>query len=434
MRGHPQTEGRLRSRVGLVASWWPLVIAVVWFVVAPPAGAQTLDEAVASQLSGDCLALGGENPAFGDDLNAICTQSFGSPTGNANSGGAGASSQTLGVSVENRRKSRLEQEGTGKETEKGAEPASGQDASLAKRWGLFVTGNAESLDRERTHFADGFDSTIQGLTVGGDYRFSNRMIAGAMFTYLRNDGDFDAGGDFDTDSQGITLYASFVPSPATFFDLSAGFARKDHGVNRRANFVEFDNGGNTNTFDGIVNSDTDGEEISVGGSFGYDRSKGSFTYGPRFSLNWIQTRIDGYSEAGGGAGTVPVGGIRGAAGLALVYAEQEVDSLQSVVGFQGSVASSKGFGVLVFQSNADYVHEFSNSQRFVNVRFVQDFRPDPQTFRFQTERPVRDFFNVGVSLVAVFPNGVQTFVNLEAMIGNEQFDNYAATLGVRFEL
>jgi outer membrane autotransporter protein len=260
------------------------------------------------------------------------------------------------------------------------------------------------------------------------------MIAGAMFTYLRNDGDFDAGGDFDTDSQGITLYASFVPSPATFFDLSAGFARKDHGVNRRANFVEFDNGGNTNTFDGIVNSDTDGEEISVGGSFGYDRSKGSFTYGPRFSLNWIQTRIDGYSEAGGGAGTVPVGGIRGAAGLALVYAEQEVDSLQSVVGFQGSVASSKGFGVLVFQSNADYVHEFSNSQRFVNVRFVQDFRPDPQTFRFQTERPVRDFFNVGVSLVAVFPNGVQTFVNLEAMIGNEQFDNYAATLGVRFEL
>lgn len=419
MRRRPRTVWRF---------WTAAAYAVAGLALSMPVAAQTLDQAVGSQLSGDCAALGGENSQFGADLNAICTQSFGSPTGTANSGGAGASSQTTAVSVENRRKSRLEKEDVNEESKSAVTPEPGS------RWSLFVTGNTETLDRDRTTFADGYDSMIEGLTFGGDYRFGNRVIAGAALAYLSNRGDFDAGGNFDTDSYDLTLYASFMPTPTLFFDLSAGFASKSHVVNRRANFVEFDNGGNTNVFDGIVGSDADGSAVSFHGLFGYDHAIGSVTIGPRIGVNWTQTRIDGYAESGGGSGTSQVNGIRGVAGLALVYADQDVDSLQSVVGFQASAAGSASFGVIVTQVNADYIHEFSDSQRFVDVRFVQDLRQNPQVFHFQTENPVRDYFNLGISASVVLPRGLQPFLSFRGMLGNDQFDNYAATLGIRFEL
>lgn len=34
----------------------------------------------------------------------------------------------------------------------------------------------------------------------------------------------------------------------------------------------------------------------------------------------------------------------------------------------------------------------------------------------------------------VLPNGWQTFAHFRAMVGNEQFSNYAGTIGLRIEL
>lgn len=394
--------------------------AITGLLLVAPVNAQTLDEAVRRQLNNDCFVMGGENPTFfGPDLNAICTMSFGSPSGTANSGGGGASSQTVAASVENRRKARLEEQSA---------------AELVKRWSFFLNGNAETLDRNRTDFADGFDSTIKGAAIGVDYRFTQQFLAGTALVLRNSRGDFDGGGSFDTDSTGITLYTSFVPSAKLFIDVSAELAKKSHEVHRHANFVEFDNGGNTNTFDGLVDSDTDGSDFGVHVQTGYDHAIGRLTIGPRVGINWTRTKVDGYAETGGGPGTVLANNKRGVAGLALIYEDQETDSLQSIVGIQGSMSANMSFGVLVTQANVDYLHEFKNDQRLVNIRFVQDRRPAPAVFQFQTEKPVRDYGKFGLSFVVVLPHGVQPFLNLQGMIGNSQYDNYGATLGVRFEM
>ena len=98
---------------------------------------------------------------------------------------------------------------------------------------------------------------------------------------------------------------------------------------------------------------------------------------------------------------------------------------------QGSAAFSTGFGVLVSQVNADYIHEYANSQRYINVQFTEDQRADPFQFRFQTDTPVRNYFNLGAGLMAVLPNGIQPFVNFRWMVGNNQFNSYAGTFGLR---
>lgn len=154
---------------------------------------------------------------------------------------------------------------------------------------------------------------------------------------------------------------------------------------------------------------------------GYDHPIGMFTVGPRLGINYSHTHIHNFEE-------------RGSTGLELKYDDQYVNSLQSVVGMQGQAAISTGMGVLVPQVNADFIHEFANSQRFLNVQYVEDLSPTPTKFRFQNDVPVRNYFNVGTGLMMVLPNGWQPFVNFRAMVGNNQFNNYAGMFGLRVEM
>jgi outer membrane autotransporter protein len=145
-------------------------------------------------------------------------------------------------------------------------------------------------------------------------------------------------------------------------------------------------------------------------------------------VNYSNTQIGDYTE-------------NGSTGIELKYNDQWINSLQSVLGVQGSAAFSTSFAVLVPQFNADYIHEFANSQRFIHVQFAQDLRgtpgfpgTTPRKFTFQNDVPVRNYFNLGTGLVMVLPNGWQFFTNFRAMVGNEHFNNYAGTFGLRVAL
>jgi outer membrane autotransporter protein len=168
----------------------------------------------------------------------------------------------------------------------------------------------------------------------------------------------------------------------------------------------------------IAASDSNGDVVTLGALAGYDHPIGRFIVGPRMGVNYSRTHIGDYAETGGG-------------GIGLQYNDQLIHSLQSTVGILGSTVYSVPFGVLVHQINADYVHEFANSQRFIGVQFVEDLRATPTRFTFQNEVPVRDYAYVGTGLVAVLPNGWQPFVHFRAMVGNSQFDNYIGAFGLR---
>lgn len=137
---------------------------------------------------------------------------------------------------------------------------------------------------------------------------------------------------------------------------------------------------------------------------------GRFTLGPRLGINYSNTHIESYDE-------------QGTTGLELKFDVRYVNSLLSVLDVQGQAAISTGLGVLVPQVNAGYIHEFANSQRFLNVQFVQDLQPTPTKFRFQNDVPVRNYFNLRTGLLMVLPNGWQPFVNFRAMVENNQFND-----------
>ena len=429
--------------------------------------AQTLDQQVNSLLSNNCARLGTlDQPAsstdsrFGAQLNALCQ--FPNTAGATPSGGGAASVQGSAASIMNRvllqRLEQIDEEegqvharsssisfnpfgsllsGFGRTSSVSsplyaATTADGGSAATfasgsQSRWhglGFFASGLVESLNRDVTTFQDGYKSNILGITAGADYRFNKRLVAGLALNYSNTDGDFRSGGNFSTNSFGGLVFASYLPTDKTFVQVTGGYTRNKYLVARAANPSVLEPGFPDIIRDqsGLASSNSNGNVFNLGLMTGYDHPIGRFTIGPRVGMNYSNTKIGDHGETG-------------STGIELKYDNQWINSLQSVLGVQGSAAFSTGLGVLVPQFNADYIHEFANSQRFINVQFAQDGRgADATKFTFQNDVPVRNYFNLGTGLLMVLPNGWQPFVNFRAMVGNEQFNNYAGMFGLRIEL
>jgi outer membrane autotransporter protein len=93
------------------------------------------------------------------------------------------------------------------------------------------------------------------------------------------------------------------------------------------------------------------------------------------------------------------------------------------------VAISTGFGVVVPQAIAEYVHEFLDDQRSVGFRLVQE--PFQARFLYQTDPPDRDYFNLGVGVAMVLPNGLQPYLNFRELVGYDDRSSHTVTLGLR---
>ncbi len=433
-----------------------LVLAVCTIVClsnAGPSHAQVLNQQLVNMLANNCANLGGVGGSYGPNLNPICQGAAGVPSGAG--GGGAASVQTAAVSILNRSiLQRLEEEraesgqtgaaasamlanpfgvlmpglfGTPGVATSGS-PQSGTGSAVfntasSSRWhgiGFFASGLVEALDRKIGAFQDGYKSSIHGFTVGADYRMSKQSTVGLAFSYANTDGDFRSGGNFSTNAYTVTVFGSYYPTDRTFAQVNGAITINNFKVTRATN-LDFVAGGAGGPIVGNSSSTSNGNMFRLGALTGYDHPIGMFTVGPRAGFNYSRTHVAGYEEQGN-------------TGLELAYDSQYVESFQSVLGVQGSAAFSTPAGVFVPQVNADYIHEFENSQRFIVAHFVEDLKSSPTRFTFQNDVPVRNYFNLGTGLIAVLPGGFQPFINFRAMVGNNQFHNYAGTFGLRVEL
>jgi uncharacterized protein YhjY with autotransporter beta-barrel domain len=369
------------------------------------AEAQGLNDVLGGLLGSNCAALGGTARQYGPELTEICAVPL---TGTGSStGGTPASESRLSVIGAEQRVYRRTRE---------RRQAASSDAG--RGFGLFFTTDYEKFDQDTTRFEGGFERDTLGGTVGGDYVLNPSVILGAAFNYAHEFGDYDGvGGGFDHDSYGILLYTSLAPSPQSFVDLVAGYIRKDYGFERRVGVaIPAPAGGRPLTVDGPTRGDTEGDEVRFSVAGGYDFVFGSVTVGPRLGVHYRDLAIDGFRESG-------------STGLELVYDNQNIVSLTTNAGIYGAMAISTGFGVVVPQATIEYVHEFLNDQRSVGFRLAQDLAS--QKFRFQTDRPDRDYVHIAPGVSVVFPGGTTAFASFRELVGYRDRSSHAVSLGVR---
>jgi len=368
------------------------------------------------------IAIGVTDPAYGqtsfqgvNDANAACS---GSPdpacgiAGSANGDVGGQPEvQSDGLSSAQRQaiEQRLRNERCKVDKSANCVQPGGGAADTASFAGLNLFVSTDYQNKEKDQAAEaGFTSDRAGITFGLDSPMDWGVIGGA-FSYNHTWGQFDDhGGDFDLDSWSGLFYGSYYPSDASFIDGVIGLGLKKNLTDRRV----INNG---NILVGNAKGDTTGFEFQTSVSGGYDFALDNFTIGPRLGIHYLRTEYNDFTETG-----TP---------MALSYPDQVEDSLTSTLGFQGSVAISTSFGVVVPQINAEYVHEFLNDRRTVHA---VDLNGNPATF--VTDPPDRDYFNVGAGLVFVLPDGVSPFLSYSAEVANRFEEVHTVTAGVRIEL
>jgi uncharacterized protein YhjY with autotransporter beta-barrel domain len=403
-------------------------------VFGDPAHALSLNDQVKNQLDDNCTGLlgapadfdtngdgGATPPPLGPNLIYAC----GTPTTTSGvSAGASGATQTSTFLPSTAIEERLSRARDG-EDETGA---SSTDIELGGGISLFITGEYEDREKEGTDFQDETDSDNTTLTVGADTPFSEKWVGGVALSVKNEDGDFESGGGFDNDTIGVFFYGSFLPAERFFVDVVVGYSTIDLDIERNTEYEILDNGIPPNDADGnprlplsgtAKSDDADADEFTASILLGYDYPMGKYTVGPRVGLQWKQTDFDSYDETGD-------------SGLELSYSDHSIISRRIVLGLFASTAISTGSAVLVPQITVDYINESEDDRDSITASFVEDLRgDDAKKFKFETDEWESDWLEIGIGLVAVFPNDVQAFANYSAYASNDLYDSWTASAGVR---
>jgi hypothetical protein len=79
----------------------------------------------------------------------------------------------------------------------------------------------------------------------------------------------------------------------------------------------------------------------------------------------------------------------------------------------------------------DYINETEDDRDSITASFVEDLRGEPKKFKFETDDRESEWLEIGIGLVAVFPNDVQAFANYSAYAENDLYDSWTASVGAR---
>lgn len=309
--------------------------------------------------------------------------------------------------------------------------SSGTIASFGP-WGVFANFEGEWFDQSRQPNANerGFDGKRYRGTLGADYRLGAGSHLGLMLSYEDYKSTFDkelSGVNFDpganaggvkSNTIAATAFASFALSESGWLDAAAGYAWSDNTFRRNAIFQP-----STRTLTRAVDAtaSADGKQYFVSLGAGFDLAAGPVSVGPYLRGRYVRSDIDGYAETD-----------RNGTGLQLTVEKQKATSLTTVIGASASYAIGTSWGVILPQARLEYEHEFKDDARATITRFALD--PNSVPFAVVTDRPDRNYFNAGLGLLFVLPNGVMPFVDYEALLGYRNFDRQRVTVGIRLEV
>lgn len=226
-------------------------------------------------------------------------------------------------------------------------PVSGKlvldDDSFAK-FELFTQADFGFYDQnDLTPTVRGFETDTYSGTVGGEFRISPGLVAGAAYTYLSSDTTSTANlGSSDLDGN---LYSAYV----TAF-------RGNSYLDFLYSYGDFDNDITRNT---LLGSTALGETESHSHNFELNAGHTLFaseqvSFGPSLGLSYTTGQVDGYTERNGGAAN-------------LVYPEHDFESMISRVGGFATFIRDTQAGQLTTQLSAAWAHEFMPENGNVNA-------------------------------------------------------------------
>ena len=284
--------------------------------------------------------------------------------------------------------------------------ASADSPMLPKGLGIFATGQGSFGNQDATSQQLGFDFHTAGITLGADYRFTDRFILGGAFGYVRTKSAFDASlGDSTINGYSLSAFTNYYIMDRLYIDGIVTIGLNTYDTER-----------NISGASATANGSTEGSQLAVSTSTGYDFNRGGLTFGPRFSVNYVRIHIDSYSETG-------------ASPFNLRFDGQTIESVTTTLGGQVMYAISMSWGVLSPFLNVDWEHEYLGNS---NVTGTVVATPSA-VVTVQTSSPTRDYCNLGVGFTATLKGGLSAFFRYGEVLGRSNFTYHSFNVGARLE-
>lgn len=194
------------------------------------------------------------------------------------------------------------------------ELASFQDARLPRGMAVWTAGTITNGGRDTDGDASGFDFSSDGVTLGADWRISERFLFGVAGGWGWNDTDLDdARSNLDARQRALSLYGLWRPGERWFVDGIVGWGDLDFDIRRYSA-----------TAGAMATAQRNGDQSFGALTGGYEHAGGDgMTLTGYGRLDASRTRLDAYREHGLGL-------------YDLAYGSQTIDSSGASLGVEGS--------------------------------------------------------------------------------------------------
>jgi autotransporter-associated beta strand protein len=287
--------------------------------------------------------------------------------------------------------------------ETGAEGKSGPSVLAPipeNRWGFFVTGLGEFTNVDSTPNANGYDVNTGGITLGVDYRVTPYFAVGLLGGYAHNNVSLDGGGNIDVNGGTFGAYATLFGN-GFYLDTAVTGGPNGYDTHRTA-------------LQGSANGSTEGADVNVVVSAGYDWKHGNFSIGPTASFQFGYVGLDGFSETGSLA--------------PLKFPDQNTESETTAFGARAMYEWKIGNITLIPQVSAAWQHEYGS----VAYQVVAGFASGAGT-NFAVNGPDigRDSLLVGAGVSMIWSDRFSTYVFYDGDVARTNYDSHTVTGGFR---
>jgi uncharacterized protein YhjY with autotransporter beta-barrel domain len=267
------------------------------------------------------------------------------------------------------------------------------------RWGGFLNGSAMRLDLENDARIAGYGISSYGVTLGIDYRVSERLTLGVLLGYANSDVDLQHG-DISANTGTLGLYGAWVDDGFYVNGLVAG-SYSTYDIERRG-------------FRGRASGDTDGFAFSTLLGTGYDFQHGPWTFGPFVDVQYTSVAFDGFQEHG--------------SDFPLIIEDNRSDSLRTRLGAHVSRCFQVGRLRVCPDVGLAWQHEYLDRTRPTDDHLVHG---SGRSFRVEGPRVGRDSLVVNAGLTFVHNDRWSSYVAYNGILGRDNYEAHIFSGGVR---
>ncbi|WP_423603363.1 putative Ig domain-containing protein [Sphingomonas sp. MS122] len=256
--------------------------------------------------------------------------------------------------------------------------------------GIWTSGSINWGQRDPNDYSAGYHFTTDGISLGLDYRFSERFVAGAAVGYAHDDSRIgEEATRSRAESYSGTLYASFHPGGGLFVDGLAGYG----GLSFRSQRYVV-------PLNVLARGERDGHQWFGSLTAGYDYRNGALHLVPYGRIEVTRSTLAAFTEHGAGP-------------YDLHYELQTADTLTGVASLRGDYRIPARFGFVVPRFRVEYSHDFEGSTRA--LLSYADWAGGP-TYAFEGLTLARDRVLIGGGLDVLVGDRLKLGLDYEGLL------------------